>query len=683
MKNIFYIFLIIYIFSSSLIFANSFGFPLKENWNVTQDFNVWNSNFGGYHLGEDVLMNYEAPVYATSDGIVMHVKQHTSYGFVIVIQHQLSDDSYVCSVYGHLRAKDIITEGAKVKKGQLIGYLSSNPNENGGYNFTHLHFGIRSGQYNTNLDSDGEWRYRGYGPAYIVSFWYNPSDFVNSHSATGSLAITNPLSGYTWNYNSNVKVEWNYSGFTGNIAVDIYKGGEQKDNNLARVVSSVPVSQKYVDINLANLPNGIILEPGNDYKIGISATPTGEPWNFSDFFAIRRLTIIYPNGGQIFNPGQVINIKWNSEYVSDNIAIDLYNGEINSARLSSGISVSDNNKNVTIPISTPYGTNYRIAISSYSGYVWDFSDNNFVIAQNSNRRISLYQDGWGWWTGHYFFMDSLSIYNNGIIFEDNFDNNIIDKSKWTSEGDTVIEQQQIMQIYTDKTDKGGYVNSRWINIDTNFPVIIERKCKAHYSNSYHISHFRVNWENEPEMNFGLDYGHMYYSDTYLHAVIGTAFTRHNSSPHQNKDTANVSYGYPVIWDQWFKEKIIYYPNNGNMEYYVNGALISIFNVGTITSVNNSISHLIPNNFVLYQNYPNPFNPVTTIEYDLPEQAKVIIDIYNTLGERVKILENKTKEPGSYKIRWDAEKFSSGVYFYRFTAHGKKDFTKIKKMILLK
>jgi len=67
-----------------------------------------------------------------------------------------------------------------VSKGQKIGYLSSNSNENGGYNFTHLHFGIRSDVYSTVADSDGGWRYRGYASSpNSIDFWYSPTTFLS------------------------------------------------------------------------------------------------------------------------------------------------------------------------------------------------------------------------------------------------------------------------------------------------------------------------------------------------------------------------------------------------------------------------------------------------------------------------------------------------------------------------
>jgi len=51
--------------------------------------------------------------------------------------------------------------------------------------------------------------------------------------------------------------------------------------------------------------------------------------------------------------------------------------------------------------------------------------------------------------------------------------------------------------------------------------------------------------------------------------------------------------------------------------------------------------LIPNEFVLYQNYPNPFNPTTTIKYALPFESMVKIVLYNSLGEQVEVILNKT------------------------------------------
>ncbi|HLX13534.1 MAG TPA: FlgD immunoglobulin-like domain containing protein, partial [Bacteroidota bacterium] len=79
----------------------------------------------------------------------------------------------------------------------------------------------------------------------------------------------------------------------------------------------------------------------------------------------------------------------------------------------------------------------------------------------------------------------------------------------------------------------------------------------------------------------------------------------------------------------------------------------------------------------------------TIRYQLPEDGTHIrVLIYNTLGELVRTLVDATQAAGSYDVTWDARsdagsQASSGIYFYRITATGTKEFTSVKKMLLLK
>jgi len=88
---------------------------------------------------------------------------------------------------------------------------------------------------------------------------------------------------------------------------------------------------------------------------------------------------------------------------------------------------------------------------------------------------------------------------------------------------------------------------------------------------------------------------------------------------------------------------------------------------------------------LYKAYPNPFNPVTTLRYDLPEDANVNITIYDMMGRKVKTLINRLQSSGYKSVQWNAtnnqgEPVSAGVYLYKIQAG---DFVDTKKMILLK
>ncbi|UCF62723.1 MAG: T9SS type A sorting domain-containing protein, partial [bacterium] len=94
---------------------------------------------------------------------------------------------------------------------------------------------------------------------------------------------------------------------------------------------------------------------------------------------------------------------------------------------------------------------------------------------------------------------------------------------------------------------------------------------------------------------------------------------------------------------------------------------------------------LPRSFMVYQNYPNPFNPTTSINYELPQNTRVQIVIYNLLGQRVKTLLNSYIKAGRHYVDWDGRndqgyQLSSGIYIYRFES---KEYSKTLKMILLK
>ena len=90
-------------------------------------------------------------------------------------------------------------------------------------------------------------------------------------------------------------------------------------------------------------------------------------------------------------------------------------------------------------------------------------------------------------------------------------------------------------------------------------------------------------------------------------------------------------------------------------------------------------------FSLKQCYPNPFNPRTTIEFDIPNPARVSLIVYDLLGKEVAVLaENRNYDSGTYTLQFDASPYASGVYFYRLTARSRENmYQKVLKMILLR
>lgn len=104
-----------------------------------------------------------------------------------------------------------------------------------------------------------------------------------------------------------------------------------------------------------------------------------------------------------------------------------------------------------------------------------------------------------------------------------------------------------------------------------------------------------------------------------------------------------------------------------------------------TGVSEGEDNPLPILFYLEQNHPNPFNSTTMIHYSIPQQAHVRIEIFNILGQTVKLLINRQEMPGSHSISWDGQnkngrEMASGIYFYRLTSAGNSS---VKKMVLLK
>lgn len=114
----------------------------------------------------------------------------------------------------------------------------------------------------------------------------------------------------------------------------------------------------------------------------------------------------------------------------------------------------------------------------------------------------------------------------------------------------------------------------------------------------------------------------------------------------------------------------------------------------LTSLSKPISEAsrgleIPVHFDLAQNYPNPFNPTTSIRFQLPETANIILNIYNVQGQLIRTLVEGEMSAGHHSQAWDGrnmngEPVAGGVYIYQLQARGSAEvFSFTKKMILMK
>ena len=101
----------------------------------------------------------------------------------------------------------------------------------------------------------------------------------------------------------------------------------------------------------------------------------------------------------------------------------------------------------------------------------------------------------------------------------------------------------------------------------------------------------------------------------------------------------------------------------------------------IDNLENKISeNIIPDTYNIVSVYPNPFNPETTIEFSVSNEADISLVIYNLYGEKVTSLADGNYQPGYYTVIWDANQYSSGIYFVNMITD---NFTTTQKLVLVK
>lgn len=127
---------------------------------------------------------------------------------------------------------------------------------------------------------------------------------------------------------------------------------------------------------------------------------------------------------------------------------------------------------------------------------------------------------------------------------------------------------------------------------------------------------------------------------------------------------------------------------------VNGSVMQ-YDIKTIANISFSSSttdikeqetiNNVLTSFLVHQNYPNPFNPSTTIEYEIPQNGTVEINIFDIQGRIVQILERSQQHQGKHTILWNGKNISgspaaTGIYFCQ-VKFGNSITT--KKLLLLK
>lgn len=202
----------------------------------------------------------------------------------------------------------------------------------------------------------------------------------------------------------------------------------------------------------------------------------------------------------------------------------------------------------------------------------------------------------------------------------------------------------------------------WINENTTM-LPVELKS---FSATADMNSALLKWQTATELNnFGFEIERRQSNETAVWSKVGFVKGSGNSVSPRNYE---------------FTDKSI---SGGNKFEY---RLKQVDNDGTFTYSETSVVELLPQSFEMMQNYPNPFNPSTKIKYTLPNDSRVSMTVFNTIGEVVEVIENAVKPAGIYEVNWNASGYASGIYLCRIEARtidGTKSFSNVKKMVLTK
>jgi hypothetical protein len=100
----------------------------------------------------------------------------------------------------------------------------------------------------------------------------------------------------------------------------------------------------------------------------------------------------------------------------------------------------------------------------------------------------------------------------------------------------------------------------------------------------------------------------------------------------------------------------------------------------ITNINDQHNFIFKDEIVLYQNFPNPFNSSTIIQFQLAQESKIRIDLYNILGEKIQTISDGFYSRGMHSINLSSFKLPSGIYVYRLQTETKSI---TKKLLIIK
>ncbi len=339
--------------------------------------------------------------------------------------------------------------------------------------------------------------------------------------------------------------------------------------------------------------------------------------------------------------------------------------------------------------------------------------NEFYAWINLGTRIFSTSNGGTSWTEQFYtpvtFINKIQFFNQntGYIISDQLDSSV---------GFFVSRNGGANWIKSSNSPVLGNITSMWINdngadaLDTNFIWFVAKGSPSVYSRLYKLTGgLNNNWQ---VCNIGFSPSQCSYSD-FINANTGlvsnnsgilittnggTNWSIQNSTIlndigrevmivpgtewviQTGMNNIRLSKDFSIHWQNTVTAGIYSFcdaKDTNSIWVAASGGRLLKYNINYIGI--NQISTNLPEVFKLHQNYPNPFNPETNIKFEIPESGIIKFRIFDVTGREVYSL-SENRSAGIYSLNYNAEKLSSGIYYYSAEFNGKRE---VRKMIVLK
>jgi hypothetical protein len=525
----------------------------------------------------------------------------------------------------------------------------------------------------------------------------SPTDQSNAVFTIPASFITvgSPNGGENWPIGSGQNITWitNVPLLTGKIDYSTDNG-----STWITVIASTPDAGTYL-WTIPNTPsaNCLVRVVGRDGSLTDQSNAV---------FTISQapfITVGSPNGGEIWQVGNVHDITWTSGGTSGTVKID-YSTDKGSTWTTVIASTPDNGTYPwTIP-NTP-STNCLVRVADTHGSPTDQSNAVFTISHvpyaymarqvNSSQKPVLdgNLDDAVWSAVN---SDTLARGGKNDAFNQTWssflDNLVTWKAVWSKEDNKLYVGVNVVDDVrgTDDNDNGSPNHVPWQDDSIEFYTNGDHSGGAY--DTYEAAQlWRVTTKNNRNLfPYPNDPYHVYIGYDFMTFVkladngnwtIEAEFAIYDKYSSVRR---NLKLGDVIGWDVWYNDsdnKTLtngYYardvqtgwryagPAYANADYFGDLVLGGPVDITSVAERNDVLSK----SFEVGSNYPNPFNGETMVEFGLPQAGKVGAEVYNMLGEKIRVLSaGRECQPGTHKISWDGRDHfgravTSGMYFIR-------------------